>query len=325
MGEPHALELRQDTTSYDYNILGDDVDLDELFASFCISLAIRPFDNEVNDNVSKTYCVDALSRMVYTSNSIDNAGGFHGVTRRLCKRILAGQDPHDITARDAEYHTLRVDLQHMGLPTGLATIRRAYRETVQHIEAALYIFDEVANPEHFKDLTEDIILNTHLLLNYKVDCPEYGMEWFAHAGTYRTESEANYIASPAPSQVPRLVSEMITELNADIAQATEDGALDPVALAAKYCHKFVAIQPFLNGNGRMSRLILNALLLKYSNVIVDFGEDEEERNEYLWIEASGSIREFMGPDPKRWKALASFTLAQAMKREPQISQVPKKA
>ncbi|KAL3249929.1 hypothetical protein ABHI18_011411 [Aspergillus niger] len=34
-------------------------------------------------------------------------------------------------------------------------------------------------------------------------------------------------------------------------------------MAAKSCNDFVMIHPFANGNGRMRRLISNAILLKY--------------------------------------------------------------
>jgi len=36
--------------------------------------------------------------------------------------------------------------------------------------------------------------------------------------------------------------------------------MDPYVLASKYCHKFVNIHPFLDGDGRMCRLIMNGLL-----------------------------------------------------------------
>jgi fido (protein-threonine AMPylation protein) len=64
--------------------------------------------------------------------------------------------------------------------------------------------------------------------------------------------------------------------------------MDPYALASKYCHKFVNIHPFLDGNGRMCRLIMNGLLPKYAGIAVPFGGTEEERNEYLGIVAGGN-------------------------------------
>jgi len=59
-----------------------------------------------------------------------------------------------------------------------------------------------------------------------------------------------------------------------------NAGFDPVALAAKYCHMFVnIIHPFVNGNGRMCRLILNALLLKsMGGSLPAFGQDNGDRD-----------------------------------------------
>ena len=54
-------------------------------------------------------------------------------------------------------------------------------------------------------------------------------------------------------------------------------------LAAKYCDRFVNIHPFKDGNGRMCRLILNAILIKYAGVLIPLGEKCEDRAEYLQI------------------------------------------
>jgi Fic family protein len=46
---------------------------------------------------------------------------------------------------------------------------------------------------------------------------------------------------------------------------------------------FVLIHPFLDGNGRTCRLILNAILLKYAGTVVAFGEHDTSREEYYAI------------------------------------------
>jgi Fic family protein len=52
----------------------------------------------------------------------------------------------------------------------------------------------------------------------------------------------------------------------------------PVELAARFHHKFVAIHPFQDGNGRVSRLIMNFILMKagYPTAIIR----QEERIDY---------------------------------------------
>ena len=104
------------------------------------------------------------------------------------------------------------------------------------------------------------------------------------------------------------MKELIQEFNEDIAKAEKTHSLDPFTLAAKYCNDFVMIHPFLDGNGRMCRLILNAILLKYAGVVVCLGENDESREEYLAIQRrAGEHMEGSGE-------LASLVLKKAMGR-----------
>ena len=54
-------------------------------------------------------------------------------------------------------------------------------------------------------------------------------------------------------------------------------------VATKYLNLFVLINPFLNSNSRICRLILNALLLKYIVVAVVFSGSNKGRKEYFGI------------------------------------------
>lgn len=56
-------------------------------------------------------------------------------------------------------------------------------------------------------------------------------------------------------------------------------------LAAKYCDRLVVIHPFLDGNGRICRFILNAILLKYSGILVNVGEHDQRREDYTMAQA----------------------------------------
>jgi len=44
------------------------------------------------------------------------------------------------------------------------------------------------------------------------------------------------------------------------------------------------IHPFVDENGRICKLILNTILLRYAGVVVALGEHDESREEYLDIQ-----------------------------------------
>ena len=120
-------------------------------------------------------------------------------------------------------------------------------------------------------------------------------------------------------EVPQAMGRLIDSLDSDIKAASNKAEMDPVLIASKYCHEFVNIHPFGDGNGRMCRLILNALLLKYSGGIVCIGKDGENRKEYMniAIEATAkeaSFKQSLAPietKPKNYMPLASLTLRHA--------------
>ncbi|KAH7133073.1 fido domain-containing protein [Dactylonectria estremocensis] len=156
----------------------------------------------------------------------------------------------------------------------------------------------------------------------KIDT-EQGISWADYSGMYRDGYEV--CAGPHqfldPRLVPGAMKVMTKSLDEDIRAATECGKIDPVAIAAKYCHTFVNIHPFVDGNGRTCRLILNVLLLKYAGVLVCIGEEKDDRKKYFGIAASASMAEASAHDdlddldeshrPKYYKELASFTLQHA--------------
>lgn len=102
--------------------------------------------------------------------------------------------------------------------------------------------------------------------------------------------------------------DMIEALESDI----EKGEMNRLELASKYCHQFVNIHPFADGNGRMCRLVLNALLLRFGFGVICIGQTKQDRQLYLRIAVESSAlkasqnQEHMVMN--NYKALASFVL-----------------
>ncbi|KAL5596202.1 hypothetical protein FOVSG1_009891 [Fusarium oxysporum f. sp. vasinfectum] len=287
-----------------------------------IADALKKQKSKNDSKIAATFN-ERLSQMVYGSNMIEMVGSGLDITVKLCQRIFEGQDVDDaeISDRDPIYQALRKDLVSKNKPSGHEDVLRSRREIIQHAKAAYYMMNQVAIKG--KDLSEEIILETHRLLTYKIDSPDK-IPWSEYGGSYRTcPVQRGFHSFPHQAGVPKAVRDLTDSLKADIATAEASGEVDPVALAAKYCHKFVNIHPFLDGNSRTSRLILNTILLKYGGCFVWLGMDPKDRDEYMKISAEGFSAEAMDmqqedmddlPEdfkPKHHKKLATFTLKHA--------------
>lgn len=321
-GLPASFTISQDA-GYDYNILGD-VDPDDLYEEFQANFdgiaTCVPSIGEDDNNVLETHYVDVLCRMVFGSNMIENAGASLEITYRMCEGIFKGQGgPDEITEGDPDYQALKAELEKTKMPSNVVAVLRTRREIVQHAKATQHIIHQVAILG--KDITEELILETHGFLTHKVDCNDSDLKWHQYSGVYRsTPVVAGLSAFPPSAHVAGLMCAMVSELNADIAEAVTGGSLDPVMLSAKYCHKLVNIHPFADGNGRICRLILNAILLKHCGIMVCLGENEDDKAKYLAIAITGTMNEMSDLDDhddnmpaKHWKELATFSLSHATK------------
>ncbi|KAF5643780.1 hypothetical protein F25303_6176 [Fusarium sp. NRRL 25303] len=235
------------------------------------------------------HIIDELARMVYGSNMIENVGGGLDITLKLCKEVFRGgkEPPEEISEHDPDYEQLDLYLYNKDLPCKHADILQSYREIVQHAEAARFMMEQVCIND--KDLSEYIITQAHGDLTYKIDHSK-DIPWNEYSGQYRLWNvRCGSHVFMDHSKVRIAMRDMIEELDSDIKEAKDKGQIDPVALASKYCHKFVNIHPFGDGNGRMCRLILNTLLIKYGGgPIVSIGQDDRDRQEYLRIAVAQS-------------------------------------
>ncbi len=120
-------------------------------------------------------------------------------------------------------------------------------EAVGHARAYDYLFELATN----KIVEEKDILELHRLFYQQID-PE-------HAGKYR-QVPVFISGSKYPVTVPQKVrSEMKKFVSWFNKQETK---LNPVEFAALTHKKFVFIHPFVDGNGRLSRLLMNLALLR---------------------------------------------------------------
>lgn len=120
-------------------------------------------------------------------------------------------------------------------------------------------------------LTEYFIRTLHQTL-LREDYTEYrqlpdgtNISYVVHAGQYKTRP--NSVITPtgerfeyaSPEETPALMTDLLQWYN----QAEAEGTMSPIELASLFHYRYIRIHPFEDGNGRISRLIVNYILYRH--------------------------------------------------------------
>jgi Fic family protein len=120
-------------------------------------------------------------------------------------------------------------------------------EATNHAHALNWVKEQVKRKP--TSLTEKDILHIHDIILQGIDD--------ANAGHYRSvpvRISGSAVVLPNPRKVPDLMQEFVEWLK-------HSGNLHPVELAAEAHYRLVTIHPFVDGNGRTARLLMNMILL----------------------------------------------------------------
>lgn len=141
-----------------------------------------------------------------------------------------------------------------GLTVGGKPIRDYY-EAAGHAQAYDYMFEHITG----RRITEEYIKQLHRLFYSNIDGQ--------NAGSYRKENVL-ITGSSYPVADQAEIARAMEELAGWIARERE--TLHPIVFAALLHKKFVFIHPFIDGNGRVARLLMNTALLqdRYLPVII---------------------------------------------------------
>jgi len=139
-------------------------------------------------------------------------------------------------------------------------------EAVNHFEAIDFIEDIVKNKDY---LNERVVKQIHYLILKSIDK--------MNAGVYRKVPVMISGSSHVPPQ-PYIIAKQMEEVFEfyELNKST----LHPIILAADMHEKIVTIHPFIDGNGRTTRLIMNLVLLMNGFPIANIKGDIESRTNY---------------------------------------------
>ena len=137
-------------------------------------------------------------------------------------------------------------------------------EAINHAQAFEWVVQHIHTPKN--QITLQLLLELHQLILQKINDTQ--------AGRFRTvpvRIAGSSVILPNPSKVPVLMEQFI-----DWLQTSED---HPVKLAAEAHYRLVSIHPFVDGNGRTARLLMNLLLMqaKFPPAIIR----KEDRRSYI--------------------------------------------
>lgn len=152
-----------------------------------------------------------------------------------------------------------------GLTIGGKTITE-HLEVINHTQAIDFIKDLAQSKN---TISERDILQIHSLILQGIDKP--------NAGVYRKVpviiSGAKH-KPPQPFLVPKQMEDVMLWYNEN------KEVLHPVELSAEMHERLVTIHPFIDGNGRTSRLLMNLILLQNDYPIAILKGDDKSRLEY---------------------------------------------
>lgn len=165
-----------------------------------------------------------------------------------------------------------------GLTIGGKSLRE-HLEAINH-PAALAAVEKEARE---KRISEAFVLYLHSLVLKGISDK--------YAGKYRDQDVrigGSRFRPPAYREIPARMHAFISELNED------KGRLSPVELAALAHFRIVDIHPFLDGNGRVARLLMNLVLVKHGYPITIVQKAERNRY-YAVLEKAhfGDLKPFM--------------------------------
>lgn len=137
------------------------------------------------------------------------------------------------------------------LETGLTIGGKSLREHIEvinHRDAVQYVEKLVQNTT---PITAFHVRQIHKLILTHIDDE--------NAGSYR-KTQVRIAGAPFTPPESWQITSLMAEWSDWVSSA--EGSMHPVILAAQAHHRLVAIHPFVDGNGRTARLVMNLLLMR---------------------------------------------------------------
>ena len=223
------------------------------------------------------------SRLQEIDNLKAKIDSFRPLSENILKQIKAYfKISFTYTSNAIEGNTLSLSETKIIIEDGITIGGKPVKDHLEVIgQANAYdlLFDIAQNE---KDITEQTILKLHHMLYNNID--------EAKSGKYR---ECNVLITGSEYELPKhdKLSELMQEFCAEIPVKKEN--LHPVEFSAWLHERLVSIHPFIDGNGRTARLIMNLALLQAGYNIITI--PPVVRNDYIFGLQEAQLKDNIQP------------------------------
>lgn len=249
-------------------------------------------------NVLQNLSPERLSalRHVATIESVGSSTRIEGVklTDREIETLLSNLKHYSFKSRDEE--------EVAGYAEAMELIFESWREIIltenhlKHLHAVLLKFSskDIAHRGNYKQLSNNVVA-------FDADGKEIGI-------VFETAS---------PFETPFAMEKLIAWLN----QTIENKTIHPLLIIGIFIVCFLAIHPFQDGNGRLSRILTTLLLLRLGYEYVPYISLESiiEENKDLYYKALRQTQKTLREEKSNWEKWCLFFLKCLRKQKDKLS------
>jgi Fic family protein len=245
-----------------YELKDDETALEAIkVAEQKISYLIKHADTSINYPVNVDELVKAVDSLKNELNLLRQQSSY--------KVAEALELEYTYDSNRIEGNTLTIRETELVINQGLTVAGKTMREhleAINHKEAIDYIKDIA---ERKIDFSERVLLDIHSLILQNIDRE--------NSGRYRSVQvmiQGSKHIPPQPWQVAKLMEDYF------IWYRSNKNNLHPLILAAELHERLVSIHPFIDGNGRTARLVMNLVMIRGGYVICNIKGDTSSRLSY---------------------------------------------
>ena len=215
--------------------------------------SLQPISQEVQNKIDQKFMLE----FNYNSNHIEGNTLTYGQTEML---LLFGKVIEEANMKDLE--------EMKASNVGLKMVKEAAQDKNQPLS------------EYFIRVLHQTLLREDYTV-YRQLPDGTNTSYIVHAGQYKTRPNSVITITgerfeyASPEETPALMKDLIEWYN----QEEQAGTMTPIELASLFHYRYIRIHPFEDGNGRISRLIVNYILYRHSYPMIVVRT--KDKNNYL--------------------------------------------